>query len=95
MKQFNDPFERLFKAAAQAPVDATAEMRLGFATRVVAARGLELEEVFPWKTMLRGALVCSTLVMLLSLAANFRFFQTESPDELTLADAVIRTTINP
>ena len=95
MNHVNDPLERLFKAAAQAPVEAPAEMRLGFATRVLAARRLAHEEVLPWKTMLRGALVCSTLIMLLSLAANFRVFQMESPDELTLADAVIRTTINP
>ena len=44
--------------------------------------------------MLRGALMCSALIMLLSLAANYRVFQTEVLDELTLADAVIRTSIN-
>ena len=95
MKRFNDPFEKLFKAAAQAPVEAPAEMRPGFDTRVLAVRRIESEEVLPWNTMLRGALVCSTLIMLLSLAANFRLFQTESPDEMTLADAVIQTSINP
>ena len=94
-KQFNDPLERLFKAAAQAPVDAPAEMGLGFDTRVLVALRVKSEEALPWKTMLRGALVCSALIMLVSLAANFRLFQTESPDELALADAVIRTAINP
>ena len=95
MKRFNDPLEQLFKAAAQAPVDAPVEMRPGFDTRVLAVRRVESEEVLPWNTMLRGALVCSTLIMLLSLAANIRLFQTESLDELTLADAVMQTSISP
>ena len=95
MKPMNAPLQRLFKAAAQAPVEAPAEMRLGFDTRVLAVRRPELHEASPWKPLLRGALICSAVIVLLSVAVNYQIFQSDVPDELTLADAVIRTTMNP
>ena len=95
MNRSPDPLERLFHAAAQAPVAATEEAPARLVARVLANRRLEVGEVLPWKTMLRGALLCSALIMLLSVAANYRVFQTEALDELTLADGVIQSSINP
>jgi hypothetical protein len=95
MNRSHDPLERLFHAAAQAPAAATEEAPARLVARVMASRRQETGDVLPCKTMLRGALMCSALIMLFSLAANYRVFQTEALDELTLADAVIRTSINP
>jgi hypothetical protein len=95
MNRSPDPLERLFHAAAQAPVAVAEEASARLVARVIASRRQETGEVLPWKTMLRGALICAALIMLLSLAANYRAFQTEAFDELTLADVVIQTSLNP
>ena len=95
MNRSPDPLERLFHAAAQAPVTATGEAPSRLVARVLANRRQEAEEMLPWKKMLRGALMCSALIMLLSVAANYRVFQNEVSDELTLADGVIQSSINP
>ena len=95
MNRSPDPLERLFHAAAQAPVAAIEEAPARLVARVMASRRQETGEVLPWKAMLRGALMCSALILLLSLVANYRVFQTEAIDELTLADAVIQTSMSP
>ena len=69
-----DFWKRLAAAARRAPPEPPAEMPFGFDTRMVAFwRGRqETEEALPWALLLRGALVCASLIMLLSVVMNYR-----------------------
>jgi hypothetical protein len=95
MKQ--DYWERLARAARRVQVEPAPEMPFGFDTRVIAdwhARR-EAEEAVPWAWLLRGALVCASLIMLLSLAMNFQSLKEGDAGPVAIADSAIRLSLYP
>jgi len=92
-----DYWKRLADTARRVPVEPAPEMPFGFDTRVIAdwrARR-EGEEAVPWARLLRGALVCASLIMLLSLAMNFQSWKQGDPSPATIADSAIRMSMYP
>ena len=92
-----DYWERLAVAARRVAFESTPEMPFGFDTRVIAdwqARR-EGEEPVPWARLLRGALVCASLIMLLSLAMNFQSLKEGDPGPVAIADSAIRMSLYP
>ena len=90
-------WNRLAEMARLAPAEPPAEMPFGFDTRVVADRRShhEAEQTLPWARLLRGALACSTLVLLLSLAMNYHSLTERQPGSVAIADSVLRISILP
>ncbi len=96
MKKLNHPWDRLLRAARQAPAEHLEAVPFGFTTRVIAdwRAPLPADEPLPWQPLLQGALICSSLIMLLTLAANYRALKAEGPNELAIADSVIQLSLN-
>ena len=92
-----DYWNRLALAARCAPPEPAAEMPFGFDIRVLADRLVqsENEEAVPWARLLRGALVCASLIMLLSLAMNFQSVKERDPGPVAIADSAIRMSLYP
>ena len=92
-----DYWERLAGAARRVAVEPAPEMPFGFDTRVIAAwqARREGEEPVPWARLLRGALVCASLIMLLSLAMNFQSLKEGDPGPVAIADSAIRMSLYP
>ena len=92
-----DYWKRLAETAQRAPVEPAAEMPFGFDTRVLAGwqAQREGEEAVPWARLLRGALVCASLIMLLSLAMNFQSLKEGDPGPGAIADSAIRMSLYP
>lgn len=92
-----DYWERLAGAARRAAAEPSAEMPYGFDARVVARwrAGRRAEEVLPWANVLRAALVCSALIMLLSLAVSYLSLNEREPASLAIADSALRTSLLP
>ena len=90
-------WNRLAEAARRAQTPAPAEMPFGFDTRVVAEwrSRREEEEFLPWTRLLRGALVCAGLILLLSLALNYQTFREREPGSVAIADSVLRMSMLP
>jgi hypothetical protein len=90
-------WNRLLKAARQAPTEAPAEMPLGFDTRVIAEwrAGREHGELLPWAVLLRGALACSALIMVVSLLMNYQALRDREPGPMAIADAAIQVSLLP
>lgn len=97
MKDLNQRWQRLLEAARQAPVPKPEEMPFGFDTRVVNELRTRraADESLPWNTLLRGALVCSALIMLLSVAASYRASDDRGPGPTDIADSAIRMSMLP
>ena len=95
MKQ--DNWKRLARAARQAPAGAPAEMPFGFDTRVMEDWRIHRDdsESHPWTFLLRGALVCSGLIMILSVAMNYQSLQEREPGPVAITDSVIQTSMLP
>ena len=92
-----DYWKHLAGTARRVPVEPAPEMPFGFDTRVIAdwqARR-EGEEAVPWAWLLRGALVCASLIMLLSLAMNFQSWKEGDPGPVAIADSAIRMSLYP
>ena len=72
-------------------------MPFGFDTRVVAdsRRRRETEETLPWALLLRGALVCAGLILLLSVAANYQTLKEREPGSVAIADSAMRLSMLP
>jgi hypothetical protein len=88
-------WQRLAKAARQAPSLRPGEMPFGFDTRVIAdcrARRVNNE---PWAFLFRGALACSALIMLLSVAMNYQSLKERDPGPVSIVDSAIRMTLLP
>lgn len=87
----------LTAAARRAAAEPLAEMPFGFDTRVVAdSRGRrEREETLPWALLLRGALACAGLILLLSVAANYQTLKEREPGSVAIADSAIRMSMLP
>jgi hypothetical protein len=47
-----------------------------------------------WKPFLLGGLVCSAVIMLLTLAFNYGVLQPEALEEAAIADSLIKITLN-
>ena len=92
-----DYWKRLAGTARRAAVEPAPEMPFGFDTRVIAGwqAHREGEEALPWARLLRGALVCASLIMLLSLAMNFRSLKDGDPGPVAIADLAIRMSLYP
>ena len=95
MKNCDEILHRLFRAAmASAP---PAEMPFGFDTRIVADWSWQREaaETLPWAPLLRGALVCASLILLASLAVNYQTLKEREPSSVAIADSVLRVSMLP
>ena len=92
-----DSWTHLTMAARRAAAEPPAEMPFGFDTRVVAEwrSRREEEEFLPWTRLLRGALVCAGLILLLSLALNYQTFREREPGSVAIADSVLRMSMLP
>ena len=92
-----DYWKRLADTARRVPVKPAPEMPFGFDTRVIAGwqAHRDLEEAVPWARLLRGALVCASLIMLLSLAMNFQSWKEGDPGPVAIADSAIRMSLYP
>ena len=92
-----DYWKRLAETARRAPVEPAAEMPFDFDTVVIAGRQgrREAEEAVPWARLLRGALVCASLIMLLSLVMNFHSMTEGDPGPVAIADSAIRMSLYP
>jgi len=92
-----DFWGRLAKAGRRAPAPLPAEMPFGFDSRVVAewrSPG-DTEERLPWAPLLRGALVCASLIMLLSVAMNYHTLKEHEPGSVAIPDSVLRMSMLP
>lgn len=96
MKNHNDPWDRLLGMARRGPEEKCDGAPFGFTTRVIAEwrAGEGAEEPLPWLSLLRGALICSSVILLLSLAANYRALKGEGTNDLTVADSIIEMSLN-
>ena len=92
-----DYWKRLAGMARCAPEEPAPQMPFGFDTRVLAdwQAQREGEELVPWARLLRGALACASLIMLLSLAMNFRSTKEGEPGPMAIADSAIRMSLYP
>ena len=92
-----DFWDRLAAAARRAPAPPPADMPFGFDSRVVAEWRSSggAEEWLPWARLLRGALVCASLIMLLSVAMNFHTLKERKPGSVAIADSVLRMSMLP
>ena len=91
-----NPWMRLADAARQT-TELPAQMPFGFDTRVLAdwdVRG-EADEPLPWARLLRGALVCAGLLLLLSLAVNYQKLNEREPSSVAMADSALRMSMLP
>jgi hypothetical protein len=99
MNPGNDPLDRLLKSAARAPRPETGAARFTLEARVLgdwraSARTDNTDFLLAW---LRRAALCACVLALVSLAWNFGV-QTGSRargDELSVADATMRTGVEP
>jgi len=92
-----DYWMRLADAARRAPAAPPPDMPFAFDTRVLAewrCRG-EAEGTLPWALLLRGALVCASLIMLLSVAMNYQTLREREPGSVAIADSVLRMSMLP
>ena len=92
-----DFWNRLAEASRRAPAPLPAEMPFGFDSRVLAERRprREGDELLPWTRLLRGALVCAGLILLLSVAMNYQTFRERQPGSVAIADSVLRMSMLP
>jgi hypothetical protein len=92
-----DYWERLARTARGAGPEPLADMPFGFDARAVARRpGPALRNEWgTWRVMLRAALACATLVMLLSVALNYRSLTESDASEMAIADATARLSLWP
>ena len=89
---------RLLEAARRAPVEAPAEMPPGFDSRAMFAwrrRSDPEEEYLRWAHLLRGALVCASLILLLSLAVKYPAFSEREISSVAIANSALQLTSSP
>ena len=93
----SDPWSRLVAVARQAPARPEAHMPFGFDTRATAhwKSASAGAEGLPWVAFLRGALVCSTVIMLLSLVVNYETTREGEPTAVAIADSAFRISLSP
>jgi len=96
MNPIDDQLNRLFMAAARARMPGVKAVPLVFETRAFAGRtgGRAVEGRDFLLAWFRRATVCACLLMLLSLAWNYRQATTGTSDELSQADSAMRMALN-
>jgi hypothetical protein len=98
MNSGNDPLDRLLKSAARAPRAETGAARFALEARVLggwrAAQTDSTDFLLAW---LRRAAICACVVALASLAWNYSVpaGSRNGGDELSVADATMRTGVEP
>jgi hypothetical protein len=97
MSNLDDQLNRLLRAARRVPRPAPGEAPFAVEARVLAGwkAGQSADEPFAWFGLLRGGLVCSAVILLLSLVLHYELHDSSEPDVLTLADSVIQMSMNP
>jgi anti-sigma-K factor RskA len=92
-----DHWKRLAAMARQAPAAPPAEMPFGFDTRVIANWRAQADDGDSslWVPLLRGALVCSVLIVALTVAVNYQTLKEREPTSLAIADSAIQLTMLP
>ena len=92
-----NPWNRLAAAARQAPAEPWAEMPFGFESRLMADWRMQCDgsEALSWTFLLRGALVCSALIMILSVAMNYQSLQEREPGADAIADSAVHMSMLP
>jgi hypothetical protein len=72
-------------------------MPYGFDTRVINPwkSSPSGSEILSWLPCLRGALVCSTVIMLISLMINFQANGENEPAPIAIADSAFRMSLTP
>jgi hypothetical protein len=85
----------LFRAAASAPDDLTAEAPFELEARVIDAwrRGPQPEQAPGTLPVLRGAFVCACAIILVSAAVTFQALRESPPSELVIVDSAIQLTL--
>lgn len=99
-----NPWTLLAKAARQSRRPPPSVVPFGFETRVLAGwRGVGRtptleDDLIRWRSLLRGGLICSSLIMLLTLVLSVtdRFWtaSTDSRNEIEMAESVIQMTFS-
>ena len=96
MNSNDDPLNRLFKAAARAPQTESGAARFALEARVLGdwrrTRGENGDVLLLW---LRRAAICAAVLALASLAWNYQTLTRPAGDELAVADAAMRTGVEP
>jgi hypothetical protein len=96
MNSNEDQLNRLFKAAARAPRTEAGEARFALEARVLAdwrgTRGENGDVLLLW---LRRAAIFAGVLAVASLAWNYQTFTRSGGDELAVADAAMRTGVEP
>jgi hypothetical protein len=99
MNPGNDPLDRLLKSAARAPRPETGAARFALEARVLGAWRATAQTdnsdfLLAW---LRRAAICACVLALASLAWNFSVLagNRTGGDELAVADATMRTGVEP
>lgn len=96
MNPIDDQLDRLFKAAAQTRKAGLEAAPFVIETRVIAGwrAGLAAEGRDLLLAWFRRATVCACVLMLLSLAWNYRQATTGPSDDLAQADSAMRMALN-
>jgi hypothetical protein len=96
MNSNDDQLNRLFKSAAAAPRNESGAARFALEARVLAdwrgTRGESGDMLLLW---LRRATICAAVLALASLAWNYHDLPSRGGDELAVADAAMRTGVEP
>ncbi len=98
MNPINHHWQRLLKAAAQAPRHPASELPFGFEARLLAgwkSSWAAPDDSLLLLMLLRRAFFCACLMMLLSVAVNYRSLLNSTPSELAIADSAIKMSLLP
>ena len=92
-----DYWFRLVRVVRQAPAHEEFRMPYGFDLGVINRwkSSISASDGLSWLPCLRGALVCSTVIMLLCLAVNFQISQDSEPAAIAIADSAFRISLTP
>ena len=92
-----DLWERLTRAARQAPREEFHASPFGFEARVLAywRAGNVAADPLSWRLLMQAAAWCAALLVLLSLAASYRAWQERDNSALNIANTVIARSFLP
>jgi hypothetical protein len=94
-KKLDVAFGCLKAAAAKASQAPVPEMPYGFESRVFAAWKNQRQTDDWGISILKPALICATVLVVLSFAAHQRLAVSDPQNEWVIADSVIRLSMNP
>ncbi|MEW6158340.1 MAG: hypothetical protein AB1813_12970 [Verrucomicrobiota bacterium] len=80
---------------APAPTSKIETLPFGFETRVIAEwKSRSADELIGWDSLVRGAVLCSSLILLLCMAATYWSANREQSAEADLTETIIEMTLN-